>query len=180
MSTLYYRGYSLAEILIVVAILGLTAVVVIPVFHSNDENRLDIAADALVQAARFARSEAMRTGQPTGFHLQTDVQRLRLFTLDTTTNPWTPLYKVRHPISKKTYDIRLSELPAAALEQLTVNADYPGSCNTPQLLYFDRHGTPYCSDPNLLLLTTFSATLAFKSFSRIITVHGMSGRVTLE
>lgn len=56
-------GFTLAELLITIALLAILAATTIPNLNSNDADRLDAAAAEVRNALRFARSEAMRLGQ---------------------------------------------------------------------------------------------------------------------
>jgi type II secretion system protein H len=59
-----HNGFTLLEIMIVAAILGIVALVAVPSFTSTSdgEAKLDLAAGEVAAAIRFARSETMRTG----------------------------------------------------------------------------------------------------------------------
>ncbi|HLF10428.1 MAG TPA: prepilin-type N-terminal cleavage/methylation domain-containing protein, partial [Gammaproteobacteria bacterium] len=54
-------GFTLTEMLIVVAALAALASVAVPLLLGPDPERVELAAVELVQALRFARSEAERT-----------------------------------------------------------------------------------------------------------------------
>jgi len=173
-------GYTLGEILIVVSILGIVAAVAIPGFSSTNPQPLELAAEEFANAMRFARSEAMRRGAPIGFREQSSQQRIRVFRADTGTSPWTLNYDVYHPHSKHIYDIELDSHPFAAADSVSHNRVYRGTCNTPGSVYFDSNGTPWCADPETVLLEQFDVTLTLGSHSRVVSLHGISGRVTVQ
>ncbi|MGB5716368.1 MAG: GspH/FimT family protein, partial [Gammaproteobacteria bacterium] len=141
---------------------------------------LDLAAEEFANAMRFARSEALRTGEPRGFRQRSVTKRIRLFRPDTGTSPWTPNYDVYHPVSKQLYDINLNEHPFAAADTVTRNKVYRDTCNTPRNVYFDNNGIPRCTDPETVLLEQFNITLTLGSHSRIVTLHGITGRVSIQ
>jgi type IV fimbrial biogenesis protein FimT len=174
------RGFTLTEILAVVAILGIVASVAIPSFSSVNPHPLELAAEETANAMRFARSEAMRLGSPIGFRQQSSQQRIRVFRADTGTSPWTLNYDVYHPHSKHLYDIELDSHPFAAADSVSHNRVYRGTCNKPGNVYFDSNGTPRCADPETVLLEQFDITLSLGSHSRVVTLHGISGRVTVQ
>lgn len=55
-------GFTLVEMLVSIAILGVTAATVIPSLSSNDPQKLGVAAEETANMLRFALSEASRTG----------------------------------------------------------------------------------------------------------------------
>ena len=57
------RGFTLAEILIVVVLIGIVSAVAVPLFSSFlASKQLDVAAEEVANAMRFALGEANRTG----------------------------------------------------------------------------------------------------------------------
>ena len=180
MKELRSHGVTLVELLVVIAILGVAAAVAIPGLPSSAPQTLDLAAEEVASAMRYARSEALRTGQPRGFREDASNQRIRVFSLDTGTSPWTINYDVYHPVSKKTYDISLSNHPFATVDMITPNRVYRGTCNESANVYFDTTGTPWCADPETVLLEQYELTLTLGSHTRSVTLHGITGRVTVQ
>jgi type II secretion system protein H len=174
------RGYSLPELLAVVIILGVAAAVAIPDISTTNPNKLDLAAEELAQAMRYARSEAIRTGTPRGFRQQSTEKRIRVFTPDTSSSPWALNYDVYHPVSKKLYDIDLDSHAFARADSLSHNRVYRGTCNTPGSIYFDSSGIPRCVDPETVLLEQFDVTLTLGSHSRVVSLSAITGRVTVQ
>lgn len=174
------HGYSLLELTLVVLILGIMAAAVIPSFFSNDPAQLDLAAEIQAEAIRYARMEAMRRGEPMGFRQQNAQKRMRVFNLDTGTAPWTVIYDVYHPVSKKLWDIRLDEHPFAAADAVSTVKDFRGTCNTPSNIYFDSNGIARCADPETVPVERYEVTLTLGSESRIVSLDGFSGKVTIQ
>lgn len=174
------RGYSLLELLAVVIILGIAASVAIPDISTTDPNKLDLAAEEVAQAMRYARSEALRTGEPRGFRQQSTEKRIRVFRPDTSSSPWTLNYDIYHPVSKKLYDIDLDSHPFARADSLSHNRVYRGTCNQPGSVYFDSSGIPRCTDPETVLLDQFDVTLTLGNHTRVVTLHKLTGRVTVQ
>jgi len=173
-------AYTLVEILIVVSLLGIVAAVAVPNYSSVNPQPLDLAAEEIANAMRFARSEAMRLGSPIGFRQHSINKRIQVFRVDTGTAPWTLNYDVYHPHSKHLYDIELDSHPFAAADAVSHNRVYRGTCNKPGNVYFDSNGTPWCAEPETVLLEQFDVTLTLGSHSRVVTLHGISGRVIVQ
>jgi type II secretion system protein H len=180
MKELRSHGMTLVELLLVIAILGVAATVAIPNLSSSDPQRLDLAAEEFANAMRFARSEAMRTGEPRGFRQQSSAKWIRVFRPDTSTSPWTLNYDVYHPVNKQLYDINLNTHPFATADSLSPNSVYRGTCNKPGEIYFDSSGIPRCADPETVLLQRLTMTLALGPHTRTVTLHGITGRVTVQ
>jgi len=174
------RGYSLAELLVVVTILGIVAAVAIPDLSTPDPARLDLAAEEIAQAMRYARSEAIRSGEPRGFRQQSGAKRIRVFRPDTSTSPWTLKFDVYHPVSKKLYDIDLDTHPFARANSLSHNRVYRGTCNKKTNVYFDSSGIPRCADPETVLLEQYDVTLTLGGHTRVVSLHSLTGRVTVQ
>ena len=174
------RGFSLVELVIVTLILSIVAVVAIPNVSTGDEAKLELAAQEMADAMRFARSESLRIGESRGFRQQSSQQRIRVFRADMGTSPPTLVYDVYHPLSKHLYDIELSKHAFAGVGTISHNPTYRGTCNIPANVYFDASGTPWCADPENILLEQFDVTLSLGAHTRVVTLHGITGRVTVQ
>lgn len=173
-------GYSLPELLVVVMILGIAASVAIPNIAATSPTRLDLAAEEFAQAIRYARSEAIRTGEPRGYQQQSVAKRIQIFRADTSTSPWTLNYDVYHPVSKKLYDVDLNTHSFAGAGNLSQIATFRGTCNNPNNVYFDANGIPRCADPETILVEQFDVTLNLGNHTRVVTLNGITGRVTIQ
>lgn len=174
------HGFSLVELLIVVTILGIVATVAVPDISTTNASRLGLAAEEIANAMRFARSESIRSGAPRAFIQQSAEKRIRVFRPDTSLSPWSPVYDVYHPLSKQLYDISLAEHSFAAVNTVVDNAVYQGSCNSPNNVYFDNVGTARCTDPETILLKQYDVTLTLGKLTRVVTLNGITGRVSVQ
>ena len=168
------------ELTIIVFIIGVMAAVVIPGSTPGNQKKLDLAAQEFAAAMRFARSEAMRLGEPRGFRQESSQKRIRVFRADTGTSPWTVIYDVYHPVSKKLYDIDLNSHASAGADSLSHTRVYRGTCNMPANVYFDASGVPRCADPSTVLLQQFDVTFTLGSYSRLLRLDSISGRVSIQ
>jgi prepilin-type N-terminal cleavage/methylation domain-containing protein len=180
MKELHNQGFSLLELLLVLMVLGIVAVAAIPDLSSSNPHRLEIAAEEIAGAMRYARSEALRSSEPHGFQLQTTELRIRVVSADTSSYPWTPRYDVEHPGVHDYYDIDLATHPYASVNEISRNAVFHGNCNNPDLVYFDTNGMPWCGDAGGALLEQYEVSLSFGSRSRVVSLHGITGRVTVK
>lgn len=71
-----HGGFTLIEILTVVAIMAIAAGIAVPALRASDLYALDRAATELAQMLRYARSEARRTGITHGVFAGTDIATL--------------------------------------------------------------------------------------------------------
>jgi type II secretory pathway pseudopilin PulG len=174
------RGYTIVDLLAVVVLLGLAASIVTAPPTLGESRKLDLTASEIASAIRFARSEAMRTGNPVGFHHQRVVKRIRVFSIDTDSFPATIEYDVYHPVDKKIYIRKFKEQPFAFDGDISNTKRYHGTCDAGVKVYFDGAGTPWCSDPDNVLLEEFEITLTLGDSSRVVTLSGINGRVSIQ
>jgi Tfp pilus assembly protein FimT len=164
----------------VVLILGIMAAVAIPSFSPPDPQRLDSAAQEIADAMRFARSEAMRLGEPRGFTQNSSQKRIRLFRADTGTSPWSLVYDVYHPVSKQIYDITLDTHPFAKADNVVATRVYRGACNQKRKVYFDADGIPRCTNPKTVLLQQYDVTLSLGTQTRVVSLNSITGQVSVQ
>jgi len=174
------RAYTVIELLVVVVLLGLAATIAMPSTTPGENRKLDLAATEIANAMRFARSEAMRTGDAKGFHQQWSSKRIRVFSIETDTSPATIEFDVYHPVDKNIYVRRFTQQPFVFGGRIENRPDYRGTCDTMSTVYFDAGGIPWCSDPDDVLLERFDVELALGANSRVVTLNGITGRVTIQ
>ncbi len=174
------RGYTLVELSLVVVILAIMAAAVIPSLMSADSGKLHVAAQEIADAIRFARSEAMRQRQPRGFTVIFTSKQVRVFRPNTGAVPWTPVYDIYHPVSKKLYDIELDEQLFAAADSVSGVEEYQSACNEEAYVYFDANGVPRCLDPHAVPLKRYEVTLVAGSQQRVVSLEPITGQVTIQ
>lgn len=173
-------GYSLIELVIVVLIVGIVAVVAIPFLSTANEKKLQLAAEEIATAMRFSRTESIRLGAPLGFKLFETEQRMRVFNADFSTATPTLNYDVYHPVSKQNYDVKLQQHAFAQVKTVSLDSAFYSTCNETAAVYFNQLGMPLCLMPKTATLDYFSVDLRLGSYSRLVTVHGITGRVTIQ
>lgn len=172
------RGYSLAELLIVCAVLGIAAAVALPSAAPVAEFRADAAADEVVQALRFARQEAMRSGAYRMLGCDTVNNQVQVYVPDAS---GALVSIVSNPLSKTAYTINLAQAPAGSNMTLTSCSFVFADKSTATVIGFDTSGNPIRgtgTGPALTqALTTGTIVLGAGSATRTISVD-VTGRVT--
>ena len=173
-------GYTLVELSLVVLILVIMAAAIIPSLMPADIGKLQVAAQEIADAMRFARSETMRLREPHGFQVSYTNKQVRVFRPDTGAVPWTRVYDIYHPVSKKLYDIRFDEQLFAAADSVSTVTEYRGACNTTASAYFDANGIPRCLDPQTVLLERYDVTLKTGTHELVVSLEPITGQVTIK
>jgi type II secretion system protein H len=174
------RGYTLLELLVVAIIVGLVATVAMPSSSSGNAATLDLVAAEVADAIRFARGEAMRLGVARGFRQHSGTKRIRVFSMDSATTPATLVYDIYHSVDKHLYDREFEQQPFAFAGAMIRTATFRGTCNQTGNIYFDANGTPWCANPDNILLDQFDVTLTLGQASRVVRLDSITGRVTIQ
>ncbi|MDJ0939565.1 MAG: GspH/FimT family pseudopilin [Woeseiaceae bacterium] len=173
-------GYTLVELVIVAITLALIAAIAVPVAFPGNERDTDLVTEEFAAAIRFARSESIRTGQPHGFRLLFDQNRIRVFSADMSGSPWTWIWDVYHPVTRQLYDYSFPTELAGPSDPVTQSIVYRGTCNRNGVVYFDANGTPWCLDPETVLLESFRIDVTTSVGQASVTLNGITGRVTIQ
>lgn len=174
------RGYTLTELVVVVTILAVVAAIAIPNTSSGPDRRLELAANEFADAIRFARSESIRTGEPHGFRFLTNQYRIRVFSADSSGSPWTWIWDVYHPIDKQLYDYRFPAELTGSVAPVTHNPLFRDTCDRQGVIYFDANGTPWCLEPETVLLDSYRLNFVFGAEQFSVALDGITGRVTVQ
>ena len=178
------HGVTLVEILVVVAIVGIVAVAAIPDLRSGDDYRLELAAQEIAQALRFARSESMRTGEVHGIQISENTQRTLVYKADMAASTVGKEYTLYHPVSKQPFDFDLDEHPLAkGVRIINTQSPFLFATGRRKNLLFTATGIPYWivnSSGTTYQLEDGTIELGFRNGSRTVTVAPITGRVTVQ
>ncbi|NKB35818.1 MAG: prepilin-type N-terminal cleavage/methylation domain-containing protein [Gammaproteobacteria bacterium] len=172
------NGYTLIEMMIVVATIGILAVIALPPLSSGNPVKLDLAAAEIAAAARFARTEAIRTGTAHGINTSNINERVRVYSKP----GLLPNYDVRHPVDKKLYDIALDDdSRMAGVDLSSASFNFEGSFSSSSYLGFSAEGIPkYSVLGTDYMLQNASITLTMGNDQRVVVVEPMTGRVSIQ
>ena len=182
-------GVTLAEMLVVIAIIGMTAAIAIPQAAPLAPAAADAVASEIAQAIRFAQREAIRTGAYQQVSVDPATQELRVYQANATTG-----VTAIHPVDKRDYKISFAgnAMPRATIVSAVFK--YEGGPTT-NFISFSPDGAPAYVDPNLLTQSLFSLVLGAKDIDplkeegkitirygtseRVVRVAPVTGRVSL-
>lgn len=174
------RGFTLAELLAVCAVLSIAAVVALPSAQPLDEYRADAAAGEVVLALRFARDEALRTGQWRMFRCEPQSNQVRVTGL-VAAGANLVESAVPHPASRAPYLVSLAAAPAGGNVALAgCSFTFAGGA-TASALAFDDFGNPVRGSGDAAkrkqALTAGTIVVGTGNTARTVTVD-VTGRVT--
>ncbi len=101
------RGFTIAEMLVVVAILGTLATVLVPNLSFNDSSELSVAAGETGNALRLARSEAIRSGRSVLVDAGSAPGRIKLLYADCSAIGTFPA--LTDPITRRAADVAVTD-----------------------------------------------------------------------
>jgi prepilin-type N-terminal cleavage/methylation domain-containing protein len=183
------RGFQLIELMAVVAILAIVALVALPNLSATDPASLDLAAQEVADALRFARSEAIRTGQVQGVLVnydgsQTAYKDIAVYRVDTTVSPFGIAALLAHPVDKQPYNRQVVGGPQSIgirFANTTAPFTFSGVTGSQLHLHFNAYGMPILMQNGVPYRLVSGAVLLRKGQNRrSITVQPITGRVTVE
>jgi len=179
------RGYTLVELVIVVSIIALIAAIAVPDMSSAPDAKLRLAAEEVASAIRFARSEALRTGEGHGLTISQATQKVTVKKYDISVAPISTLGTLTHPIDKQPYDYNVNTRNRTAGVTISNSSDVfdYGSEGRRRSLVFDPNGVPIWivgSDPTRHLLEDGTIELTYADQHLNVSVAPITGRVTVQ
>ncbi len=71
-------------------------------------------------------------------------------------------------------------MSVASADSTTRTTAFIGTCDAKPKIYFDNNGIPRCVDPETVLLKQFDVSFTLGNHTRVVTLHGITGRVTVQ
>ena len=137
-------GYSLLELSVVVLIVGIMAAAVIPTFSSSQAEKLNLVAEGVAQAIRFAHSESLRSGEYYGVTISQVTQRITVKKWNINTDPVSTESIPYHPVNKQSFEFEADSLSLASGVSISNTSDIflYDSIGRRRSLIFDPQGSP--------------------------------------
>jgi len=178
-------GFSLLELSIVVLILGIMAIVVIPDSSPTSQQKLDLAANQIAQALRFAHSEALRTGEHHGVTISQTTQTITVKKYDVTTDPVSTELIPYHPVNKQSFVFDADTISLAPGVSIINSSDIFNyiTIGRRRSLIFDPQGVPawvMSAGSSVYRLEEGVVELGNGQNQRNVVVAPLTGRVTVQ
>lgn len=174
------QGYTLLEMMIVVAVLAIVAAIAVPSITAAEHHKLALAGSEVADAFRFAREESRRTGIIHGISADVPNNQVRVFRLDEGPNPNLKVFDVYQPVSKQLYSIGLGVGPYRGVTLTAVGGQLIGTCNDPGNIAFDSSGVVRCAEPTTTRIRDADLDLALGSLPIKVMIDSYSGRVSVQ
>jgi prepilin-type N-terminal cleavage/methylation domain-containing protein len=186
---MWYRraasGFTFIEVLVAFLVLAIVVAGVNPQLSSGNPEKLDVAASQVAAAIRFARSEAMRTGEVHSVFVDEGNEEITVELTELSTKPASAKNVLYHPINKQPYTFNLPgntstrdvlvTSPAASFLFATIGKQ--------QRLMFTAQGVPVFIDTTtntVHQLVNGEVQLGMSGIDVMVTVQPVTGRVTLS
>ncbi len=161
----------------------------IPTFSSKDPQKVDLAADIIAQALRYARSESIRTGDIHGVLIDTNDSEalgkdITVFRADLGQKPFGNLGTLYHPVTKQSYDLWLSDNPSTRNVEFSSTSKpfrFEGITDKQRYLFFNPQGQPvYVQAGVLYAYLKGNVRVKQGDVDRRIRIEPTTGKVTVK
>jgi len=153
------NGFTITEMITVVAIIGVASAVAIPQFGSNTVQYAQAAARLISYDLQYAQDLAVTTQSPVT--LAIDAEGTGYSLKDSNGSILT------HPITHKPYTMSFQDDPG--ISSLTISPSFDGNLN----VVFDAFGTPSTGGTMTISHESMTANV-------VLTLHGATGTVTVS
>jgi prepilin-type N-terminal cleavage/methylation domain-containing protein len=175
------HGFTLFELVIVAVLVVVFTAAALPGLRPSQQAKLDLATAQVADAIRFARDEAIRTGDPVYVELDWNTDRLLIAEADLSGATVAAGATLRHPIDMKRLDIIVSSAATTSgVEIMNDPFDYPLGGRQPSVV-FDGQGLPFRkAGGSYQRMTLGEIDLVLGDTQRTIFLAPITGRVTTQ
>lgn len=165
--------------------LGIMAAAVVPSFFSaTDQYKLDLVAEEVAQALRFAQSESLRTGQHHGATISQVTQTITVQKWNVSTDPVSTELVLYHPVKKQAFVFGADTMSLAPGVSISNSSDIFlfSTIGRRRSLIFDPQGKPVWirSVTDYYRLIDGTITLSDGNNQLNVSVAPLTGRVTVQ
>ncbi len=174
------RGHSLAELIVVVAVIGVIAAAAMPSSAPAYDKELTLAGSEVADAFRFAREEAQRTGSIHGVTIDAANNYLRVFRLNEVPDPNVKVFDVHHPLTKQFYTVQYGVSFYRGIELSAIGGQFSETCDDQTSLAFDPEGVIRCIEPVAARINNAHIKIIAGQRALTVAIEQFTGRVTVQ
>ncbi|MBN1816619.1 MAG: GspH/FimT family pseudopilin [Sedimentisphaerales bacterium] len=166
-------GFTFIEIIVVIVILGIAALLAVPMFSSAADIQVRTAANMIAADLEYAKSMAITFQQKYSVVFLSGSERYQVqdqagVVLTHPTNPGVT-FLIDFSADNRTNQVDI------------VSANFAGATGTAQAVTFDYLGTPYAGLPGSEeMLNNGTITLSADTFGLTVTVEPVTGYITIQ
>ena len=177
-------GFTLIELLACILIIGIIARIILPATAPYQEGKIELAATEIAMALRFARDEALRTGEERAVRINNTTGQVTVYRPNLATNPATVAAILPNPLTKQPYDFNVVNnalTEGVRVENPGKPFKYRNNATLQEDVFFDGFGMPVLiSGAQRYQLETGAVLLGSGNDNRSVVLVPFTGRVSVQ